>query len=260
MKKSYLGFILLLGCLVFSPQIALGDSIMYKLFSPMEIHKKHMANINGALCLFEKKSNLPQKYTNGNLKIQKIPKNHSDYRIKSNYKPISTPSFEYTTDINITGQDVCGVIFNCEKVSLPIEVVRANYIKENYGKKSKGYNVKSYIFDCKEYIIGFIGEKDNGLGGLYTEPYGYDVTDVPVGSYLKYIPETHEVQVFSLDDKSYQQIIDENIYTVKQKLKEIKQKEIKWILLFIGIPSVIALIMIIVAFGGKEIFKKFRKQ
>ena len=50
---------------------------------------------------------------------------------------------------------------------------------------------ESYLGDCRDYIIfGTIGEGENRIS-LY-----YDVTDVPPNSFLKYVSDTQELQVF----------------------------------------------------------------
>lgn len=60
--------------------------------------------------------------------------------------------------------------------------------------------------DCEEHMV-------------YGRKY-FDVTNVPHNSYLKYIPETEEIQVLLSENNTYKQNIKDKMKMMEKKAKE----------------------------------------
>ena len=165
MKKLYISFILIFGFLTFVPQIALGDEPFQMPLQQIEKIKKEQAK--ELQCLQEKKLKISKKYTGGNLK-QEIVKDFQESRLAvETIKPKTIGGKEY--------------MYHGEHVLTGSPQTKNSYTLDFYGHSFDNHSV---VVNCKEYII--TTEKRDG---------GYDITNVPVGSYLKYIPETKEMQV-----------------------------------------------------------------
>jgi len=191
MKKLYMGFVLLFGFLIFVPHIAAATRITLSPEQEQEVKKQVQKNLN---CLNERKAKLPVKYEGPNLKLTTIPR----------YFGISNIS---------TGTDIKYYI---DSVAIA-EINGRN--KDRFDEQqlkhmlSKKYTMKGGILGegCTEYI--HICHND-GYAGFWA----YDVTNVPPNSYLKYIPETSEMQVITPADKKYKKFMDE--YKKSEKLPQ----------------------------------------
>ena len=241
MKKFFIPFVFLLGFLIFVPQITLADVLV--MYTPQETHKKSHDIVKSLLCFYNKKINTPN-YEIKKLKLIEVPYYTSDPSLE--YQPSNTPDYQYLTDAVVNSQDICNQFPNEEereeefptsicnngvcreqKLSKTCKYVKYNDSRTyNENKKDTKYTVNSFVYDCKEYIKVY----SNTSPGI-RESYGYDVTDVPPGSYLKFIPETKEVHVISNKDDSYKKDIPSKISLLrieeKKFHKEIKKDNIK---------------------------------
>lgn len=182
MKKLYFVFILIFGFLAFVPQIALGDSAV----SSQKIMKKIKEDKAKALaCVHNRKANFPTKYEGQNLKLQYLP----------HYGRESLPP---TTNIE----------YFIDPASF-LKLGKPPAIKELEEKPYKTNSIANA--ECSEYVIipftGYI-------------PIVYYVGDVPPNSYLKYIPETSEMQVITPTDKEYKKFMAE--YKKQEKMQKNK--------------------------------------
>lgn len=163
MKKLYIGFILLFGFLAFVPQIALGDRIVLPRISETEAREIQKEQTKELECLKKKKSKINEEYTGPNLVSQAVPNYKRGERALVLYK-----------ERNISGKTIY--------IGSP-STTNQYYIENVRGVGIGGVAI-SIVSDCKEYVMN-------------SDYEGFDVTYVPPGSYLKYIPRTEEVQVFS---------------------------------------------------------------
>ncbi len=191
MKNFYMP-LLLLGFLAFAPQVAKAD-----LRSPagetkwMKDKIKEMADkgyypykggfiskegiiknfqntkyrADILLCFYKKKLGLMQDYQNNNLELKEIPEGVTRMNNSFFY------NFAYYVD--------------------PSGETEVKKIQGIEYKPLGAVHHGSVLIDCNEYIT---------MGNL-----GYDVTGVPPQSYLKYIPETQEMQVLVPKDYVYRQ-------------------------------------------------------
>ena len=241
-------------------------------------------------CFSKKKAQIPQNYTGPNLKIidivdRRITFKHILIRTDANGKEVfekgggNSPVFDEKTG-NIYYVDI-------QKYSGDKTIDKVDIVK----KESK-------VRDCREYIEVFSGFDLNNIFYIYgygvqrdasgTYDYGYDVTDVPAGSYLKYNPETQEMQVLPYTEESLNNILESQKEQLKimgerrnRIIKEKKEAKMKAeqeqqrlererqiarekfnnedILLLIA--SIIAIITLIIGivFVSKGIFKELRK-
>ena len=208
MKKLYIAFILLFGFLTFVPQIALGDLIGHK-----QVRRKSEEII--ALqekewkCLNKKKSKLPEKYNGPSLKVENVPCRapiiHSNARPENNTytQTMATKWLDYKQN---------------------------NYFYTLEKEDGKVNNQLSCIANCKEYIVIGI-QQDN-----WRRVIGVDVTDVPAGSHLKYMPGIKEVQVFPPTEE----------FKAEQKKNILNDKRKKLKNILIGIALLIVIILKIV--------------
>ena len=204
MRKLHIALIILFSCFIL---LALSANEEYPndggMINSNLLHLNGKRNIESALCLFETKSNLPQEYEGGNLKIEKIPTSYktdamdfSEFTGKDPYVLANhSPSLEYLTNIYVECE-------NYEKTPLgPVSC----YPIVSFAFYPAKYVISSYIEmsnnACKEYIAIYIDKDDIR--------YGYNVTNVPPGSYLKYIPQTQEVQVIPPSENSFKEIIED---------------------------------------------------
>ncbi|MBO4707145.1 MAG: hypothetical protein J5594_01110 [Elusimicrobiaceae bacterium] len=155
--------------------------------------------IEDTLCLFEKKSNL-KEYKGPNLKFGPI-NCRKYYSVVYGSIPITLPRLDYLTDVKLEEQELRNIISGYKPDRLLFNYVfdgtgSARHIKAQKTLPQK-HVVRSNICGCNEYL--------NIYGD--TTDYGYDITNVPLGSYLKFIPETKELQVISPEDGAYEEII-----------------------------------------------------
>ena len=172
---------------------------------------------------------------------------------------------------------VIKVTANGERIFTPIESGTVNcvwseneyYIDVEKINEIETKNEKSLICDCKEYV-GVFGSK------------GYEVTDVPIGSYLKLVPETKEMQVLPPTEETYNEIFEkqrkkqeimnkrreEAIKAEKKRKAEMleREKEIEKNQKKEKIKNIIAIVLtvlgfiIIIGIIAKNIFKKFKRK
>ncbi|MBO4707655.1 MAG: hypothetical protein J5594_03760 [Elusimicrobiaceae bacterium] len=226
MKKLSISFILLFGLFTFVPQIALGDVVTS--YSLEETHKLSNEVIESFMCFYKKKLNTPTNYKGQNLKLIEVP--YYTYPRDFEYKPTNIPSYKYLTDAYLNVQDICNLFPDkteeMEEEYFPTSVCDNGVCKEqkpsktcrytkykNYNddnKKTAEYNLDSFVSGCKEYVTVY---KHSHY--MIRDAYGYDVTNVPPGSYLKFIPETKELQVISNNDDSYKKDIPSKISALK---------------------------------------------
>ncbi len=217
MKKLYLGFILL-GFLALVPQNIKADVIIY--YTPQETHEMSRVQVNSLQCFYNIKSNISMEYKGQNLALKEIPYRGGSSSFK--YKPPVNPSYKYLTDANINGQDTCDLFpnggFNPDKetgLMVPDKTCYDHTISNR--QENAKYDVNSFVSDCREYV-----EVYGNYDYRFRSAYGYDVTDVPPGSYLKFIPETKEVQVISNKDESYKKDIPSKVSALNEESKRLK--------------------------------------
>ncbi len=222
MKKFFIPLILLCGFIISVPQVAFSDVLIH--YSPEETRKLSNEVVESFKCFYEKKLNTPTNYEGQNLKLQEVP--YYSYNPSLRYRPPSVPENKYYTNVHIKAQNICDLFpkettatehFDTSIVTKDGKIVK-NEVREvcllrdyevyDREEDEEGrYTVNSFVSNCKEYVEVFANR--------YRGAYGYDVTDVPPGSYLKYIPETHEVQVISNNDDSYKKDIPSKISALK---------------------------------------------
>ncbi len=139
------------------------------------------------MCIYNKKLNLPQKYTGPNLKLQ-------------------------------SGEKPGKIFFDTGLLYSHAHTHKDPFPREFYGIEdvkfySNNVRVTAYesdvLFDkteCEEHMV---------YGGKY-----FDITNVPHNSYLKYIPETREIQVLRSENNTYKQNIKDKIKKMEDKTKE----------------------------------------
>lgn len=179
-------------------------------------------------CLYEKKLKLPKKYAGPNIKLETIP-----YKGTINFR---TP-FDYPSTKILY---FCG-LQNC-------------------------YNrvISSVVNNCNEYVV----LKTDNFQGFRGNRHVYNITEVPPGSYLKYLPKTNELKILPpLEDlqqtlppieSKYKEIVKNQSYKAELEYKLAKKREfrnqkiketIKQICSVIGIllgSFVIAILVIII--------------
>lgn len=252
MKKLYIGLILLFVFLSFVPQIALGDLIIIP--EKEEIQKVKKQYEKDLLCINEKKAHLSEKYIGTNLK----PENYKN--IPYIFYDLHDHPGLYKTDLSSKKQYEVDTYFNeLDNFDNPIHF-HFNRQEPDFGLIKQ----TSLVYNCKEYVMLYSYSQPEG-GRVYTNITAYDVTNVPPGSYLKYISETKEFQVLSPTDKSYKKIIEsqkkqlekrnERIKAQKEQQRIIRNYKIKTTILnIIFVIGVIALLAIFV----KNIVKKLK--
>ena len=252
MKKFSIAFVFLFVFLTSITQVALGREIMNR----KEILDLRREILEDILCFYNEKLNSTQDYTNKTLKIQKVPVKPmmsvpSMIAEDRTPMPKSFPMLEYITDVNIKANDLCGIAPNCTEL-------RNTSSTESENSLTKFYFIHSYTKNCKEYVSVF-----TDLRHLDSD-YGYDVTNVPPGSYLQFIPETKEVLVIPSKEQAYKRHIETDIRLVKQELNKIKIEKFEDMLPYIVIPLFILIFVIITAKVivkiGKKTFKNSGKK
>ncbi|MBO4707483.1 MAG: hypothetical protein J5594_02855 [Elusimicrobiaceae bacterium] len=220
MKKLSISFILLLGFLALIPQNVEADVAVY--YTPREVHEMSRVKVNSLQCFYKIKSNTPTEYKGQNLALKRVPYSYDSGFSSFKYKPPVKPSYKYSTDARINGQDTCDLFssggFNPDKetgLMVPDKTCYDHTI--NNRQENTKYDVNSFVSDCREYVTVY----SNGHRA-FRSAYGYDVTDVPPGSYLKFIPETKEVQVISNKDESYKKDIPNKISVLNAEEKRLK--------------------------------------
>lgn len=161
--------------------------------------------IEDSLCLWEKKSNLPKEYKGPNLKFGPI---NSCYRFTYHSIPINLPRFDYLTNIKLENKDLRNMIHDYVEREHKHMTSRDDYINDASSSRRhfkvhktlpQKHTVRNSICGCNDYITVDYGYDNTA--------YGYDITNVPLGSYLKFIPETKELQVISPTDNAYEKIL-----------------------------------------------------
>lgn len=194
MTKKSLFFAFLFGFLTFVSQLAIATQVTLPPAEEQKIRKQVQENLN---CLNEKKTKLPAKYQGPNLKLRSIPRNLDIANIST------ATGTEYYIDsvavveINKKNKDK----FNEQQLKY---ILSRKYIAE-VGVLGRG---------CAEYIR--IHHMD-GYAGFWA----YEVTNVPPNSYLKYIPETSEMQVITPADDEYKKFVAE----YRQQEKSVKKQK-----------------------------------
>ena len=206
MKKSYIIFTSLFVLMMFAPNFIRAniawkyESNRSEYKSRKEGHKYWKKSIEDTLCLLEKKSNL-KEYKGPNLKFGPICRNSYSYVYDS--IPVTFPRLEYLTDVLLENKDLRDMIPGYKEDRHFSGYISAGATSHMHVTKHKTlpkkHIVRSVICGCNDYIYIHFGQG--------TTEYGYDVTDVPIGSYLKFIPETKELQVISPKDGAYEEII-----------------------------------------------------
>ncbi|MBO7605544.1 MAG: hypothetical protein J6S61_03660 [Elusimicrobiaceae bacterium] len=209
MKKLYMSFILLFAFVVFAPCFAEADVAIPP--SPEEIarYNKELQlakeqNKKDIECLSEIKEDIPKEYKGPNLKIEKnIPQVFLRYDIDS-----STQNIYYVD----TYLHVFGNFF--DKYNRPVFGLRM--------KIGQAYNCKEYILLNNRPVL-----EDGQYNFIEHVPVAYDITDVPPGSYLKYIPETEEFQVLPPTEESYKEIMKGQMEKSQKRNKTLRAKQNK---------------------------------
>ncbi len=196
MKKLYIGFILLFGFLTFVPQVAVGDIPI--ILSPQEEQKLKEDKQKSLTCLNEKKAKVPSKYEGPNLKLETIP------NYKFQFSSPGTNMKYYIDPVGIVGVRTKNIHYRLPEKRLK-EVLKQNYV------------LTSIVQNCVEYIT--IHETNPSR----ENSYAYNVTNVPPNSYLKYIPETSEMQVITPTDKEYKKFMAE----YKRREKRLEEERLK---------------------------------
>lgn len=188
-------------------------------------------------CLYEKKAKLPKKYTGSNIKLETIP-----YRRIVNFRiPFDYPSTK--------------ILYFCG-------------LKHCFNRV-----VESIVNDCNEYVV----LKQYNHQGFRGDKYVYNITEVPPGSYLKYLPKTNELKILPpLEDlqqtlppieSKYKEIVKNQSYKAELEYKLQKKREfrnqkiketIKQISSIIGILLGSAFIAILVIIIIRKTIKKLK--
>ncbi|MBR4682017.1 MAG: hypothetical protein IKP06_01750 [Elusimicrobiaceae bacterium] len=195
MTKKSLFFTLLFVFLTFVLQLAVATQITLSPEEEQKVRKQIQEKLN---CLNEKKEKLPAKYEGPNLKLKSMPRNFDVANIST------STGMEYYIDSAAVVE-----IGKKNKDTLP-----SKYIL------SKKYTTKRGVVsgECAEYIqIHHI----DGYAGFWA----YEVTNVPPNSYLKYIPETSEMQVITPANEEYKKFITEYKRQEKKREEERPQRE-----------------------------------
>ena len=268
MKIFCVSLFLLFGFMVYVPQ-AVGETIY-----PVSKARQKEVNEEELSCISQKKATLTKDYTGPNLKLIDVPQKHIydtmvSVTINENGEKIFTPIEQ--------GSALCTPTGNTYYIDVQSKQLRdlynpqINYNIYNSAKtKEKLADIVatgSKVCGCKEYVEVF-----KIIHGQYS---GYEVTDVPADSYLKYIPETQEMQVLPNTEKSRKQIVksqEKQIKLSNKKLKEVAKLMEQWKLGGLGMSSrkeklknLIAIVIsvlsliLIVLFIIREILKKFKK-
>ncbi len=253
MKKFFIPLILLCGFFVLIPQSILADVIIpVSNKEKQETEKQYKQDL---ICVNKIKAKLPQKYIGPNLKAKK--QSETPYIFYTLYKQpweninLSTEN-EYMIDSYSNALDVFDR-FPFQHEEPVIGITRQ----------------LSVVYDCREYIMLYnYTQVENGPGGVVI--IMYDVTDVPPGSYLKYITDKKEFKVLAPTQESYQEIIESQKKELKnrnerlkveQKRKIEQQKLIKKekvkdkISIIVFVIGIIILVIILI----KSDFERFKK-
>jgi len=197
---------------------------------------ENMKRLKPVLCFLKHKLNLPREYEGHNLKLIATASDVKD-KLKPNREMYTGGDYliEYDSD----------------------DVVKI---------------VVSNVFDCKTEQLRIYVGLGNG-GGKGRIEYIVNIIDVPLGSTLKYMPETKEIQVISPSEEVYKEKIERYKNTseiIKFELERyggsleyIKEQRIKKIIAGIaGVVFGLVLVAIIalVVFLVKKILKKFKKR
>lgn len=148
--------------------------------------EKEFSRKDALMCLYNKKLNVPQKYTGPNLKLQaeekpgKIFFNTGLLYSHAHTHKNPFPREFYNADVKFYSDDIRVTSYESDVL---------------YNKT-----------DCEEHMV-------------YGRKY-FDVTNVPHNSYLKYIPETEEIQVLLSENNTYKQNIKDKMKMMEKKAKE----------------------------------------
>ncbi|MBO4707044.1 MAG: hypothetical protein J5594_00585 [Elusimicrobiaceae bacterium] len=197
MKNFFISLVLLFSVAIFASQIAVGEPTDSAL-NPQSIPEWKPRIVS---CISNKKEQLPKEYIGPNLKLVEVPKEYS----------IATV-VEIKTDAN--GKKVLTPI---EHRFIPCDPGQSYYVDVQEPYSVEIIKKLSKVCDCKEYVEVF-GSK------------GYEVTDVPIGSYLKYIPETKEMQVLPDTEESRKEILErqrEQQQIINKRKEELEKEERK---------------------------------
>lgn len=237
MKKFFIPLVLLFGFFVFVPQIAMGDGVFY--LSPQQKREIEENNKKELNCLYEKKAKLPSEYFGTDIKPKEIIFGSGGFAFKN----------EDTNSKNLRRRLawIYGGKWLTTNISYSINP-EDNLSHEFYSANK--YSVMSVVYKCTEYVVMRKKTIDMPYPG-----YLYDVTNVPLGSHLKYIPETHEMQIINPASKEYEQIIKEQMIP-KKTLSEKAEEDFKKIPQNILIALCVCILTVIFL---KNIFKKGKK-
>ena len=184
MKKIYIALILLFGFLAFVPQIAVGDIPSYP-------RRSDVFNLDKALL---------------NRQLKDISERKNEFLCLYR-KKLALPQVYDGPNLQLLPYDI-GELFG--------SVTELGY----YGR-SIMWTSNILQNECRDIII-YREEKNKYSTDLASLNY-YDVTDVPPGSYLKFIPETKEMEVWSPRDNYYRQFLQNKIEKINNSTKEVEE-------------------------------------
>ena len=211
MKKLNIFLILLLGLLAFAPQIALADSI-----SPIPYEERQKINEQkekDLRCLYERKSKIPKKYNGSNIQLETIP--HLGYPYISYNKEKSEISTKHTdSGRKLLTQSRSFSQFHYRADYPETKILYFCGLKNCFNRV-----VESIVNNCKEYVV-----LEVGTPGFDRKDYVFDITEVPQGSYLKYLPQTNELKILPpLED------LQQTLPPLESEYKEIIKNQLeKW--------------------------------
>ena len=298
MRNFFISLVLLFGVSLFTPQIASGNSVikpkaLYNFIHDSKIvekpadskliprdlseDEKWQVKELELSCISEKKAQLPKEYAGPNLKFINVPIGAFDYhtintilaiKVTANGERILTPVEK--------GYALCAPTKNMYYIDIQKRNGVATVEKESLACNCKEYlkivdsGELFYIYQALNYDINNF-DRSSGY-------YGYDVTDIPAGSYLRLIPGTFDVQVLPDTEETHKEIQErqreqqeiinkrkeaeerqkiEMIEKAKEIEKNQKKEKIKNI---IAIVLTVLGFIIIIGIIAKNIFKKFKRK